>query len=54
MNCPKCKQPIDDADAKFCPKCGADIQAASTWTCTKCGQVNPRSEEHTSELQSRE
>ena len=40
MNCPKCKQPIDDADAKFCPKCGADIQAASTWTCAKCGQVN--------------
>ena len=41
MNCPKCKQPIDDVNAKFCPKCGADIQAASTWTCTKCGQVNP-------------
>ena len=41
MNCPKCKQPIDDDAAKFCPKCGADIQAASTWTCAKCGQVNP-------------
>ena len=41
MNCPKCKQPIDDDASKFCPKCGADIQAASTWTCAKCGQVNP-------------
>ena len=40
MNCPKCKQPIADADAKFCPKCGADIQADSTWTCKKCGQIN--------------
>ncbi len=40
MNCPKCKQPIDDDAAKFCPKCGADIQSASSWTCAKCGQVN--------------
>ena len=42
MNCPKCNQPIADANAKFCPKCGADIQsAAADWTCAKCGQVNP-------------
>lgn len=41
MNCPKCNQPIADADAKFCPKCGADIQSAvADWTCAKCGQVN--------------
>ena len=39
--CPKCKQVIDDADAKFCPKCGADLQALMTnWTCKKCGHVN--------------
>ncbi|MBR1807385.1 MAG: zinc ribbon domain-containing protein [Selenomonadaceae bacterium] len=41
MNCPKCNQPIADAEAKFCPKCGADIQSAvADWTCAKCGQVN--------------
>ena len=38
--CPKCKQVVDDANAKFCPKCGADLQAASSWTCKKCGHVN--------------
>lgn len=40
--CPKCKNVIEDAAAKFCPKCGADLQAISEdWTCKNCGQINP-------------
>ena len=39
MQCPKCKDFVDDERNAFCPNCGAPVEINASAKCPYCGSV---------------